>query len=43
MTARLLERTPHQARIRLEDLLKPLDMISACLPPSLQQDEIQMA
>jgi phosphoenolpyruvate carboxylase len=43
MTARLLERTPHQARIRLEDLLKPLDMISACLPPSLQQDEIQKA
>ena len=41
MTARLLERTPHQARIRLEELLKPLEMIFACLPPALQQDEIQ--
>ena len=34
MTARLLERTPHQARIRLEDLLKPLDLIAANLPAS---------
>ena len=41
MTARLLERTPHQARIRLEDLLKPLEMIIACLPPPLQEDEIE--
>jgi phosphoenolpyruvate carboxylase len=41
MTARLLERTPHQARIRLEELLQPLEMITECLPRSLQQDEIR--
>jgi phosphoenolpyruvate carboxylase len=43
MTARLLERTPHQARIRLHELLQPLDLIAACLPASLEQDEIQKA
>ena len=43
MTARLLERTPHQARVRIEELLKPLEMITACLPPSLQEDEIEKA
>ena len=41
MTARLLERTPHQARIKLEDLLKPIDLIAESLPASLTQDEIQ--
>src|SRR5215211_364763 len=43
MTARLLERTPHQARIRLEELLEPLDLIASNLPASLEQDEIQKA
>src|SRR5215216_2214257 len=43
MTARLLERTPHQARIRLQDLLKPLNLIAANLPGSLQEDEIETA
>jgi phosphoenolpyruvate carboxylase len=43
MTARLLERTPHQARIRLHELLQPLNLIAACLPASLAQDEIQKA
>lgn len=43
MTARLLERTPHQARIRLQDLRKPLDLIAADLPVSLQEDEIETA
>jgi phosphoenolpyruvate carboxylase len=41
MTARLLERTPHQARIKLEDLLKPIDLIAKSLPASLTQDEVQ--
>jgi phosphoenolpyruvate carboxylase len=41
MTARLLERAPHQARIRLQDLLKPVDLIASSLPVSLAQDEIQ--
>jgi phosphoenolpyruvate carboxylase len=43
MTARLLERTPHQARIRLHELLQPLNLVAACMPPSLEQDEIQKA
>ncbi|HSL44533.1 MAG TPA: phosphoenolpyruvate carboxylase [Anaerolineales bacterium] len=43
MTARLLERTPHQARITTEQLLKPLDMIAASLPASLSQDAIEKA
>jgi phosphoenolpyruvate carboxylase len=41
MTARLLDRTPHQARIKLEDLLRPIDLIAESLPASLTQDEIQ--
>ncbi|MCI0609100.1 MAG: phosphoenolpyruvate carboxylase [Anaerolineae bacterium] len=41
MTARLLERKPHQARMKLHDLLEPLDIISASLPASIAQDEIQ--
>ena len=43
MTARLLERTPHQARIRLQDLCTPLNLIAANLPASLQEDEIETA
>ena len=43
MTARLLERTPHQARIRLPELMQPVDMIASDLPESLAQDEIQKA
>jgi phosphoenolpyruvate carboxylase len=41
MTARLLENKPHRARMNLQDLLMPLDIISASLPASLAQDEIQ--
>jgi len=41
MTARLLESKPHQARMNLQALLLPLDIISASLPASLAQDEIQ--
>ena len=43
MTTRLLERTPHQARIRLQDLLTPLNLIATSLPGSLQEDEIETA
>ena len=43
MTARLLERTPHQARIRVPELLEPLDLIAADLPSTLQEDEIETA
>ncbi|MDQ3007611.1 MAG: phosphoenolpyruvate carboxylase, partial [Chloroflexota bacterium] len=41
MTARLLENKPHQARMNLQDLLMPLDIILGSLPTSLAQDEIQ--
>ena len=43
MTARLLERTPHQARIRLQDLRKPLELIASNLPAPLQEDAIETA
>jgi phosphoenolpyruvate carboxylase len=43
MTARLLERTPHQARIRLQDLLIPLDLIASNLPASIQTDSLETA
>jgi phosphoenolpyruvate carboxylase len=43
MTARLLERTPHQARIRLPQLLAPLDLLAADLPAVLQEDDIETA
>lgn len=43
MTARLLEQTPHQARIRLQELLTPLELIAADLPESLQEDETETA
>ena len=41
MAARLLERTPHRALINVEDLLKPVNLIAASLPPAIAQDEIQ--
>jgi phosphoenolpyruvate carboxylase len=41
MTARLLERGEHQARVRIEDLLEPIEMIAAQLPASLAKDEIK--
>jgi phosphoenolpyruvate carboxylase len=41
MTARLLETTPHEALIKLQDLLKPIDLIAESLPDSLTQDEIR--
>ena len=39
--ARPQERKPHQARMKLRDLLEPLDLILASLPASIAQDEIQ--
>lgn len=43
MTARLLERTPHQARIRVPELLEPLDLIAVDLPSMLREDEVETA
>ncbi|HSJ87554.1 MAG TPA: phosphoenolpyruvate carboxylase [Anaerolineales bacterium] len=41
MTARLLERGEHHARVNIHDLLEPVDLISAHLPSSLAKDEIE--
>ena len=41
MTAHLLERTPHQALIKLQELIKPIDLIASSLPALIAQDEIQ--
>lgn len=41
MTTRLLERTPHQARINLQHLLNPVELISNNLPEALALDKIQ--
>ena len=41
MTARLLESSEHQARVRLNDLLKPLDTIAEHLPSSLAKGEVE--
>ena len=41
MTARLLERTPHHARITVQQLLEPLELIASNLPASLKHDQIQ--
>jgi len=38
MTARLLGRAPHQARIRINDLLAPVELIAGTLPDSLRRD-----
>ena len=41
MTARLLEQTEHQARVKIEDLLSPLENIAGHLPSSLAKDDTE--
>ena len=41
MTARLLESGEYRARVRIDDLLKPVEMIARHLPVSLAKDEIE--
>jgi len=41
MAVHLVEHMPHRARINVDDLLKPIDLIAARLPASLAHDEIQ--
>ena len=41
MTARLLESNEHQARVQLNDLLKPLDAIAAHLPSALAKGQVE--
>ncbi len=40
MTARLLEETPHAARVSLADLTWPLDLVGSALPPALAHDRL---
>jgi phosphoenolpyruvate carboxylase len=42
MTARLLGRTLHQARIHVNELIQPIDLISSTMPASLAQNEIEL-
>ncbi len=42
MTARLLEDTPHTARLRLCDLTVPLESVAHAIPPRLAQDQLQI-
>src|SRR5512139_153033 len=41
MTARLLARGEHQARVNIRDLLEPVELIAAHLPASLAKDELE--
>jgi phosphoenolpyruvate carboxylase len=41
MTARLLEREEHHARVMIDGLLKPIELIASHLPSSLARDEIE--
>ena len=41
MKAHLLGHTPHQARVHVDDLLQPIELIASTLPVSLSQDKIQ--
>ena len=42
MTARLLEETPHTARLHFSDLVAPLDWIARAIPPRLAHDRLQV-
>jgi phosphoenolpyruvate carboxylase len=42
MTARLLENTPQRARIMLDDLVKPVDLMAATTPPALSHYPLQV-
>ena len=42
MTARLLENTPHTARIAMSDLTRPIDLIAAATPAALVQYPLHM-
>ncbi|MBI5304197.1 MAG: phosphoenolpyruvate carboxylase [Chloroflexi bacterium] len=41
MAARLLDDQPHAARLHLNDLTQPLDLIMRALPPRLARDQIK--
>jgi phosphoenolpyruvate carboxylase len=41
MTARLLEDTPHTARLHFSDLAAPLDWIARAIPPRLANDRLK--
>ena len=41
MTARLLERSEHRARISINDLLEPVNVMASHLPPALAKGELE--
>ncbi len=41
MTARLLSREPHSARIQVSDLSEPLDIIARAIPPALAEGSLR--
>ena len=43
MKAHLLDREPHQAHVRVNDLLCPVEIISRAMPPAITQTELQTA
>ena len=43
MKAHLLKREPHQALVHLNDLLRPVEIISRAIPPAIAQTELQIA
>ncbi|HEX7589250.1 MAG TPA: phosphoenolpyruvate carboxylase [Anaerolineae bacterium] len=42
MTARLLEETPHTARLHFSDLAAPMDWIARAIPPRLAQERLRV-
>jgi phosphoenolpyruvate carboxylase len=43
MKANLLKRKPHQARVRLNDLLRPVEIVSRAMPPAIARTELEAA
>jgi len=43
MKANLLRDEPHPARIRLEDLQRPIETIARSLPPAIARTDLQTA
>ena len=43
MKAHLLRRDPHQARVRLDELIHPVEIIARAMPPAIAQTELETA
>ncbi len=42
MTARLLESTPHEARVRLAEITTPLELVARAIPEPLASDQLRL-